>query len=362
MPADSTWAEKQRNKLRILEIGFLPLLSRAFPDQVQFVDTRFRWEDPRTRLARGGSGIARLRLLAGQFARAWRLSNQAWDAVVTRCLGPVNSQGKALPLHAGLLALGWSLETLARRAACGSRAKLAVIDQTDHLTIHQRDRELARRCHLYFKRELAENHWCTLETLLPRGANLGAARADPKMKALRAKLRPFALGIDESQILEPLRSADKETDLFYAGTPDQLPARERMPELLAAAKRKGWRVFAPERRIPLADFREAVRTSRYCLSPGGVGWDCYRHYEVIAFGSVPIMNYRTIAAVAPFEHGRECFYFDPQGDLIGQIEPWLGLSAGQTDTLSKAAQKKLKGHYTFAALAQYVMDEITKLP
>jgi hypothetical protein len=360
MPSEAKSNEDSPKKQRILEIGFQRLLGSAFPEQVQFVDTRFRWENPRTQKSRNGVGRSAIGL-AHAFLRAWRLSNESWDAVVTRCLGPVNSQGKSLMVHGGLVILGQALAGLVRRAARGRHTRLAVIDQTDHLTIHARDRGLARRCDLYFKRELAENLWSSLEGILPRGANLGAARAALRMQKLRAKLRPFALGIDESEILEPIPSAAKKYDLFYCGTPDQLPLRERIPALLAAVKANGWRILAPDQRIPLSEFRESIRASRFCLSPGGVGWDCYRHYEVAACGSIPLMNFRTVVAIDPFEHGHECFYFDPQADFLQQVESWLNLPANQTDVLARAAQKKLRDHYTFKALAHYVMAEIRSL-
>src|SRR5207249_4047390 len=110
------------------------------------------------------------------------------------------------------------------------------------------------------------------------------------------------------------------------------------------------------------EYREAVRQTRLCLSPGGVGWDCYRHYEVVAYGSVPVLNYRSLCSIAPFRHGRHCFYYDPQADLVGQLEEWLRLPPAVLDDMVGEAQRHLRAHFTFDALAAYVVGELGKLP
>lgn len=256
--------------------------------------------------------------------------------------------------------MGLIFRALVLFAARGPRVKLAVIDLTDHVTIHPRDRKLAWRCNVYFKRELADNHWHSLESVLPRGACAGAARGVPAGRRLRSKLRPIALGIDAPTVVPPVPTAQKKYDLFYAGTSAEIPVREDLGCVLETLRRRGRSVFAPPERLSPEEYREAVRQSRLCLSPGGVGWDCYRHYEVVAFGSVPVFNYRVLRSLAPFRHGVHCFYFDPQADVAGQIEQWLVSPPPVLDGMAAAAQEHLRRHFTFAALAGYVLEEIQK--
>jgi len=355
-------SEPVARPLRILEIGFQPLLSTAFPDQTEFIDTRFRWSEVRTYETAKSSLPRRLYRLAGSFVHLLRTCwRQEYDVVATRCLGPVNSHGRSILNHLGRVMMGGAFRGLVRFTARGQRVRLVVIDQTDHVTIHPRDHKFIRACALYFKRELADNHWHSLEAVLPRGACTGATRFTPEGVALRARLRPFALGIDATAIVPPIPTTGKKYDLFYVGTAAGIPLREGLHEVLDVLAGRGWRVFAPKERLTPDEYREAVRQSRLCLSPGGVGWDCYRHYEVVAFGSVPVFNYRGMQSIAPFRHGVHCFYYDPQGDVAEQVEVWLRLPPELLDRVAGGAQEHLAKHFTFDALAAYVLRELEAL-
>lgn len=345
---------------KVLEIGFQPLLKNAFPGAVTFADTRFRWSNVQEYQVSSASLPVKVQRLTSGFILALRLAlTQDYDAVVTRCLGPVNSYGRPWWTYLAGRSIGWVLEGLVRFAARGPRVCLVVIDQTDHSTIHPRDRRLASSSDLYFKRELADNLWHSLESILPRGACAGTTSKTPLGESLCMKLRPLSLGIDESKIGQPVPSAGKRYDIYYSGTSSHIPVRKDLIRALGALEQRGWRVFAPQTRLSSEEFHTAVSQSRLCLSPSGIGWDCYRHYEVLAFGSVPAMNFRPVRSIALLRHGRECFYFDPQDELVTQIEGWLNLSNERLDEIVVAGQERLKHYYTFDAMARYIMDEIT---
>lgn len=347
---------------RILEFGLMPLVTAAFPERTTFLDTRLRWADVRTRAPRSGSMPLRLlklvRRVAG-IARACLV--QDYDIVVARCVGPVNSAGRAYPVHAALSLIGLAFRGLVLFAARGPRVRLAVLDVTDHLTIHPRDRAFLRRCDLFFKRELAANPWNTLETVLPRGACAGHARQDPACLALRAKLRPFALGIGATALKAPIPASARSYDLFYVGSVQGIAFREALSGVLPRLAARGWRIHAPTHRLSPEAFAEAITRSRFCLSPSGVGWDCYRHYEVAALGSVPIFDTRPLTGIKPFLHGREGFYLDPQEDLERALDHLLRTDDAGVDRMTSAAQALVERVYTFDALARYVIAETLAL-
>ncbi|CAO4148897.1 CgeB family protein [Methylorubrum extorquens] len=286
---------------------------------------------------------------------------QDYDIVVARCVGPVNSAGHAYPVHAALSLIGLAFRGLVLFAARDPRVRLAVLDVTDHLTIHPRDRAFLRRCDLFFKRELAANPWNTLETVLPRGACAGHARQDPACLALRAKLRPFALGIEATALKTPIPASARSYDLFYAGSAQGIAFREAVSGVLPRLAARGWRIHAPTHRLSPEAFAEAITRSRFCLSPGGVGWDCYRHYEVASLGSVPIFDTRPLTGIEPFLHGREGFYLDPQEDLERALDQLLRTDDAGVDRMTSAAQALVERVYTFDALARYVIAETLAL-
>ncbi|MCP1538792.1 hypothetical protein [Methylorubrum extorquens] len=347
---------------RILEFGLMPLVTAAFPERTTFLDTRLRWADVRTRAPRSGSLPLRLLKLARRVAGIGRAClAQDYDIVVARCVGPVNSAGHAYPIHAALSLIGLAFRGLVLFAARGPRVRLAVLDVTDHLTIHPRDRAFLRRCDLFFKRELAANPWNTLETVLPRGACAGHARQDPACLALRAKLRPFALGIEATALKTPIPASARSYDLFYAGSAQGIAFRETVSGVLPRLAARGWRIHAPTHRLSPEAFAEAITRSRFCLSPGGVGWDCYRHYEVASLGSVPIFDTRPLTGIEPFLHGREGFYLDPQEDLERALDQLLRTDDAGVDRMTSAAQALVERVYTFDALARYVIAETLAL-
>jgi hypothetical protein len=347
---------------RILEFGLMPLVTAAFPERTTFLDTRLRWADVRTRAPGSGSLPMRLLGLARRVAGIGRACFvQDYDIVVARCVGPVNSAGRALPVHAALSLIGLAFRGLVLFAARGRRVRLVVLDVTDHLTIHPRDRAFLRRCDLFFKRELAANRWNTLETVLPRGACAGHARQDPGCLALRAKLRPFALGIETAAVKPPIPASARSHDLFYVGSAQGIAFREAVNGVLPRLAARGWRIHAPARRLSRDAFVEAIGQSRFCLSPGGVGWDCYRHYEVASLGSVPVFDTRPLTGIEPFLHGREGFYLDPQEDLERALDLILRTDDAQVDRMTAAAQALIERVYTFDALARYVIKETLAL-
>lgn len=345
--------------LRVLEIGFLPLLARAFPEQVQWINTSLHWKDTRRYERDDASILRRLARLWAQAARGFALaSRQDYDAVAARSLGSVNSFGSPLWVHLLRVMMGWGLEGLTRYAARGGRVRLAVIDLADEGTIHPRDRRLFWRSDLYFKRELAGNLWHTLATVLPRGAVAGACMHPPLGPSLTGRLRPISLGIDEAAVRAPIPAAQKAYDLFYSGSTSHMPSREALPPILQNLRERGWRVASPRERLEPDKYREMTANSRLCLSPGGFGWDCYRHYEVVACGSVPVFDFRPIRQSAPFRHGVDGFYVDLQDDAAGRIHEFLQTPDPVLDSMAASAQRRLQEHFTFKALAQYIMAEL----
>ncbi len=345
--------------VRVLEIGFFPLLSRAFPEQVQWINTSLQWKDTRCYKRDEASFFRRVGRLCAEAARGFAAaSRQDYDVVVTRCLGSVNSFGRPIWVHLVRTAIGWGLEGLARYAARGTRVRLAVIDLADEGTIHPRDRRLFWRSNLYFKRELADNLWHTLETVLPRGAVAGVCVVPPLGSSLTERLRPISLGIDESAARAPIPAARKSHDVFYSGLSSLVPSRVALPAILDDLKARGWRVAMPRERLDFEQYREMMAGSRLCLSPGGVGWDCFRHYEAVAFGSVPVFDFRSIRQRAPFRHGVDCFYVDSQDDVASRIDEFLKTPDATLDAMAAAAQRRLNEHFTFHALARYVMAEL----
>lgn len=346
----------------ILEIGFMPYLSVYFPEQSKFVDTRLRWKNVRKYEKFEQNILYFIISITKMFATLFYFSwLQKYDVVICRSLGPVAVPNQSKLKYYSYAAMGVVFKNLVLFASRGNRVKLVVVDLTDELTINSRDKVFLQKSDLYFKRELALNYLNSFEQIFSKGECIGGFRSSKFVQDFLQKMRPIPLGINEEVIGDSIGKDEKIYDLFYSGGDQSLPLREEIKSALTGLRQKGWRIFSPTERLSESDFQKCIRRSRFCVSPSGAGWDCYRHYEIAAFGSIPIFNFRTIQAYKPPRHGLECFYFDPQDNLIQVLESFLTTSEEKVEEMAQSSKLHLKSHHTFSAIAKYLMLEINKI-
>lgn len=297
-----------------------------------------------------------------------RRGGDAFDLVVVEAFGGAYFHGKLrrsmkMVFERGVMA---RLLGIVRR----DRARLAVIDQHDDLTIHPVNEPLLEACDLYLKRELAIDRWRSLESL--HGSRLRIPSLGYRMQAphgrLVRKLAPISLGLGEQEpealrlgdaLQSPVASA-KTHDIFYAGADEHRPLRESIREQLHAA---GGRVSvnSPRERMDYGDFARAIHSAWLCISPAGLGWDCYRHYEAGLFGAVPVLSRADIMPYQPFVHGSDAIYYDPERPVLEQLEPWLGDKSRLLDMAQRARARVLR-HHTRAARSRYLVECVRQLP
>lgn len=339
---------------RIIEIGFLPLLKRFYPEQVRYFDTRFTYADYRGYAYKDGTRVSKLSDLFRNAWDLWLLSGKKdYDFVVARAMGPINSEGR-WSRYLAKKVMGVFLKYLILRVSRGK--KLVVIDYTDHRSIHPRDLCLLKHSVLYFKRELADNIWSSLEGTIPEGTNLGSISHTEEMARHAQKLRPISLGIEAAE--EGLRTAEKKYDVFYSAHNYQIhPARLKAEEAIKRLEEKGLRVAPHDHWLSDEEFKEVVSQTWLCLSPSGIGWDCYRHYEVAVYGSLPVLTPPSITCHKPYTHGENAYFLNPNEDWTERLIGWLQ-DKDKLREMTGRAYQHASTHHTFAALSAYLMREI----
>jgi hypothetical protein len=342
---------------RIVEIGDKPFVKRGLPDQVTYFST---WadDDPR-RLKADGSSVVSLRTLA-VLCRALRAPET--DLVV--CHPTFFS-----PWH-----WRWTMRALfdrrtLRRSVSFVRtmgpqvlrwpisAPIAVLDQTDLPLINRNNFFLLDRCRIYFKRELPPDRW---RLFMKTGhANLPTPRfrVTAPQQARIDKLRPISLGLPLSATTSfPVEPSEKSVDIFFAGKIDGSShvRRRGLGELLALRER-GIAVDIPERALPQSEFYRRCARAWLTWSPEGLGWDCFRHYEAAACGSVPVINQPTIERHQPLLHGIHAIYYDiEEGGLTGAVRAALA-DKQRLDAIGRAAGIHVLAHHTLTTLARHIV-------
>lgn len=225
-----------------------------------------------------------------------------------------------------------------------------------------------RRCHASFVRELHPLPEIALQDLFtPSGGHPQTNRRsrqliswlDPDCPQGRnaAKLRPISLGIPDEAVSGISWGAPKQWDLFFAGDFHEKGMRGRLiEEVRAMAHCKKWKVLLRDR-MPYQEYLQCLAASRLCLSPPGMGWDCWRHYEAMLAGSIPLMTYPTILQHRPAIEGEHCFYFAPEpGGLTRCLEKALAYPE-RLPAMAAAGRQLVLEHHLFSKLREYVIQE-----
>jgi hypothetical protein len=155
----------------------------------------------------------------------------------------------------------------------------------------------------------------------------------------------------------PPTDIDKTTDVFFAGIVDgSSTVRQRGLAELIALRDRGVRVDLPEQRMPPQEFYRRCAQAWIVWSPEGLGWDCFRHYEALACGSVPVINQPPIERYRPLLHGVHALFYDPEpGALTATITSALA-DKDRLRTIAAAGKAHVLAHHTIAAIAKYVVE------
>ena len=189
------------------------------------------------------------------------------------------------------------------------------------------------------------------------------------------KMFPISLGLCSARESElPSLIPEKRHDLFFAGG---LTSEHRAAEVseLDRLKDFGVDVDIPTQPLSRADFLQRCGESRLVWSPEGRGWDCFRHYESAAAGSVPVINRAWMRQYAEFHHGQNAWFYqatDQPGEL--GFEPLENPLQGLFDTvvsaladksrlsdMAIAAREHTLAHHTHQRIVDYVLETSDRL-
>ena len=348
--------------IRYIEIGFVPLVKAAKPDETLFVDTQLSWADGGMgHQAAGGSLRARVTRSWGQIRAALSLpAGSGVEGVIVRARGTENTPAVG-PRFVLKKSMSRFIQHLALHLTKKHRCRLAVIDRRDETSIHSNDRKLLSRCDLYFKRELPWATWAAFDCLIPARICIGAASRDAASVSEAGKLRPLSLGI-EDRLIQAAPPAEEEIlyDVFYAGSSHGMERRVHVERELGRLAAAGIKVKFSESRPPRDEFLKIIRQSRIGISPGGVGWDCFRHYEIPAAGAALMIEQPCHQIHEPPKNGVEAIYYAPGESLSHLVESWLHRRE-DLRRIAAAGNNWARSHQSHSALGESVVRQLSAL-
>lgn len=256
----------------------------------------------------------------------------------------------------------WHVFLLKRicRKARSINIPIAGIDiASDAITIHPTNKVLLNSAILYLKRELSVDKWCSAEILNGYYSNRGPMGARNFRPNDYGKLEPISLGLGKTEDLalqyaQEQKISARKYDTFYAGIDRNKPLRHQAVEDFENLQKAGVSLHYSQEKLSFEHYCQALSACYTCLSPPGLGWDCYRHYEAALFGVVPIVARPYVLQDAPFTHGVNCIHYDPQIPLSKQIPTWFSDKERLKEMGQNAKEHVLKHHTREARLGRVI--------
>ena len=340
--------------IKFIEINFVPLMKSAFHEETLYIETRLSWHDGRGHEKANGSILRRFLRLCSDVNRAFAIPDSSGVvAVIVRARGPENSISfNSLYLFKKFL--GYFLHRLAYYLAKKHQCNLAVVDRLDEATIHPNDHWILKHCDVYFKRELPRSIWSALEMIKPRRICIGTASGIPSLSVLAKKLLPLSLGIEDglaAEINSP--QPTKIYDVFYVGRAYDLERRLMIEQELKFLSNEGLRIFEPKIPLTRQGFLDAIRASTIAISPGGVGWDCFRHYEIPACATAMLIEQPSHQTYCPPQDGIEAIHYDPDLPIAPIVREWLS-KPEELAKIAVAGNMWAISNHKYSSLAKHI--------
>lgn len=153
----------------------------------------------------------------------------------------------------------------------------------------------------------------------------------------------------------PIPWKQKNIDVFAAFSLNA-PQRNRALQWLHnfAAKHPEYNIIIPDKPLPKDDFQDHLQRSRICLSPDGIGFHCFRHYQTMACGTVPFIT-RNPTIQSDIVHLDNCILYDD--NECGFYNALLNALQNPTQlyTISQNAQQLFHQRHTPEAVAQLIL-------
>lgn len=225
----------------------------------------------------------------------------------------------------------------------GERPKLSV-PTFDGMVVHARDswrapwrtslKQVPHRCTLVtvFNDAHVQDH--ALEMFDGKVARWFAVQVNTTHPQLTAM--PIGIdGRDLPTLLEaPKRAWDDRDILCLANFQERNPERKA---LLKWCREQPWITTDRWRGMgtprTMTDYYALLGRTKFVLSPPGRGWDCYRTYEALAMGAVPIV--RRQAPISAVVEGLPVLVVDRWGDVVPSLCD-RGRPAGTLDRITQA--------------------------
>ncbi|GAK57911.1 hypothetical protein U27_04883 [Candidatus Vecturithrix granuli] len=211
---------------------------------------------------------------------------------------------------------------------------VVAIDISDAACLMPQNRRIFEESTLYFKRELPYDRFFLYYPDRPAPWSDRRKELLPKFE----KIYGIPLGIEDGKYaqLKTQRKQPQDIDVFFAGEITNTLRKTAAIHLQELASNTSWNIVIKQS-VPFREYCELIARSKITISIAGSRWECFRHYEAVALGSIPFMNKPTIDAVWWHSMPEQIFFENTFINFTSRIEQLL-----INESLRKACFKKLE--------------------
>jgi len=236
-------------------------------------------------------------------------------------------------------------------------APVIVVDLIDPPYLRPTDIDILKDCLLYFKREIPYNRFVLYHALFQFNYLRGAQK-DETLSALLHKVHGIPLGIPDDKFYEltTLRVDKQDIDVFWGGRISNTMRTTAMRLLNELSERKTWNIVVAKESLPFQEYCQTIARSKVSVSVEGGGWDCDRHYEAVALGSLPLINKPTVDAVWWHTMPEEIYFENNFSNFASRIEQLLNVETLRQECLLKM-ERVIKEHMLWSKIVEYITEK-----
>jgi len=236
-------------------------------------------------------------------------------------------------------------------AELSALAPVAVVDLDDWICLPPPGQELLRHCSFYYKRELPFNRFFLYYQNRPAPWKIWREKLAP----VCAKVHNIPLGIEDKKYyaLKRMRKKKQDIDIFYCGQPTSTPritAVEKLKELSAITD---WNIVLADS-LPFDEYCDKISRSKITISVSGGGWDCFRHYEAVALGSIPLMDMPAVDALWWRKMPEDLFFSNIFDDFQRCLDKLLSDISLRINCLGKL-EEAVESHMLHSKIVEHIV-------
>jgi len=173
-------------------------------------------------------------------------------------------------------------------------------------------------------------------------------RTYPKFPNLEVRGLPYWLNIGSYPDLKLLPEEERNVDVFYVGTTN-CKAREITEELYEKSTAAGVNFLWQREKVPFETFVEYLNETKVAWSPEGTNWQCWRHYEALYYGAIPLINKPNEDIYHDLVHGETALFYRNVDEAVTLLKDLQSGKLKMKTTCEERRQFVIEKHSATAA-------------